>query len=949
MLGEFRPESLHFSAALELKSPATNLDLPQAGYANETPVEQGFYYGMRILGVRWVLVSDMRLIRLYSVESDGEYEEFDLRQCTEEDAFRRLYFLLSRECLIQNLEESQVRLLYLKSTGRQTEIRDTFYQLYYQIRADLFDAIDAAAKSLVSVPSRNDLLQATQRLLDRLLFIYYCEDHPQQLIPDDTTARVTAAARSLPGSSECKVYTALKDLFREIDRGSPPASGLRVAGYNGELFKLHPIIDHIDLPDSLHDKIYHAIGSRNKARMCKGVWGLHEYNFWSELNEHLLGHIFEESLSDLQELGASSEMSLHEKLLERKKGGIFFTTSILSDFLSGSAINAILDERAPLTTGSPDPGEPLRARLRQLLSLRVVDFACGSGAFLVSAYRLLLSEFWRLRTSLGSLAAASGAAPDLFEHQEAIGQASLLRDCLAGVDCLPQAVEIAKLALWLRSAKKGEKVPDLSASMIAADSLRVASTFDLLHAGAGSFDLVLGNPPWGGQAEPSAYAEAVSALGLSTEEKWDSWELFVALGIRALREGGRLALVLPDSLLYPQKSRIRRAIFDSCQVEKLHNLGPDWFGKDVRMGTVILQARRGPARREAQILCAVVAGKLREDAIRGEVPLSQIESQRARLVPSDRVLDSETREIEVFRGIKDDEIIDALLRRSLRLEDVCERGRGEEMNKAGILWQCPSCLSPTTPGKKKKGGGLEDKKCPKCAFLIRTGVAQETTLVTDSQPAPGSAVGFIDGGDICRRYHRVLPNKWLHLDLSGWEYKPASLYRSPKVLLRQAGVGLFATIDNTDARCPQSVYIYRLLQERQLAGYSHEFILGAMLSRTMAFCVFKRFGEVDPAKAHAKLTHERLADLPIPEVDFADPRQRNLHGTVTASVLALLDGNERIGGAADREIERSLRELWGISPQDGAYINAEFYDLPDGQAIRDLFPEGRPRPESFAV
>jgi hypothetical protein len=723
MLGEFGNEQCRFTGVLELKSPETKLDAPQPGYGNETPVDQGFYYGTRILGVRWVLVSDMHILRLYSVDSEGEYEEVDLRDCTDAAQFRRLHFLFSHECLIRQDEQSPVHLLYTKSTGHQLQIRDSFYKQYYEIRRDLFDAIEAGAESLPRQPNREELLQATQRLLDRLLFVYYCEDHPQQLIPNGTIASVAKAARSLPGRSNSKVYAALKDLFREIDAGSPPGSGVTVAGYNGELFKDHWIIDHIDLPDTLHDTAYVTVDPRGEVRRIEGAWGLHEYDFWSELNEHLLGHIFEESLSDLHELGASDTVSLDQKLKERKKGGIFFTTSILSDFLSASAIEAILNEVAPILPDG-DVGASLAQRLGHLVKLRTIDFACGSGAFLVSAYRLMLHEFWRLRASLDALAGEAGAAPGLFERKESENQATLLRDCLAGVDLLPQAVEIAKLALWLRSAKKGEKVPDLSASLIATDSLRVADVFERLHAQPGSFDLVIGNPPWGGEVHPEAYREALAELDLSADEKWDSWELFVALGLRALREGGRLALVLPDSLLYPQKARIRQVLFQSSTVEKLHNLGPDWFGKTVRMGTVLVQARRGPVMKNARILCAMAAGELRERAIRGEVPLTQIETQRGRLVPVDRVLASPTREVEVFRGTRDDEVIDGIIARSVSLEAICDRGRGEEMSKGGLLWECPSCLSPTTPGKKKKGGGLEDKKCPQCGHVLREKTAR---------------------------------------------------------------------------------------------------------------------------------------------------------------------------------------------------------------------------------
>lgn len=205
-------------------------------------------------------------------------------------------------------------------------------------------------------------------------------------------------------------------------------------------------------------------------------------------------------------------------------------------------------------------------------------------------------------------------------------------------------------------------------------------------------------------------------------------------------------------------------------------------------------------------------------------------------------------------------------------------------------------------------------------------------------------MGFIDGDDINHRYQRVVPSKWLQLGLSGWSYKDAELYKPPKILIRQAGVALVATLDYTDSYCPQSVYIYRLKEDQAAAGYEHEFVLGALLSRTMTYFVFKRFGEVDPAKAHAKLTHERLAELPIPSVDFTDSGQRRLHVKIVDNVRKLLDRTAKLGEEEDREIEAALRSLWGISPEEGAYINGEFYDLPDGQALRDLFPLGRPKP-----
>lgn len=952
VLGAFSDVDHRFVAAVELKTPGTDLDLPQSGYGYETPVEQGFHYGKNILGVRWVIVSDMRLIRLYSVEAEDEYEELDLAECVDAAgnstaAFRKLIFLLHHDYLIKNHRTSSVSLLYVKSAERQIAIRDSFYEVYYSIRADLFDAVRKASGALTPIPSRQELLAATQRLLDRLLFIYYCEDHPQQLIKNGTFESVTHAARLLPGRKDTRVYEYLKQFFREIDAGSPPSSGLRVAGYNGELFKEHPIIDRIDLPDSLHDRKYTARAPRME-RIIHGVWGLHVFDFWSELNEYLLGHIFEESLSDLDKIGVVSDDLVVEKMRERKAGGIFFTSSILADFLCASAVHATLDDLAPL---HGDDDEQLRValekRVASLLALRAVDFACGSGAFLTSMLRELLVEFWRLQSALASLKAKNGHHEiDLLAAASVVGQARQLPGCVFGVDQLPQAVEIAKLAIWLRSARKDEKVLDLSKNIVAADSLDLPGTFDRLGRSAGSFDIVVGNPPWGGEVDPQTYRRAVDYLGLSDDDTWDSWELFLMLAIRALRDGGRLALVLPDSLFYPHKARIREVLLSHTDVEKVHGLGPDWFGPDVRMGTVVVQARRGPSDRDGDILCMLLAGKLRGRVIEGAVPLTQVEAQRSRLVPTARVVSSPTRELEIFRSADDDRIIATMAKHSVHLSGengLCARGRGEELNKAGLLWICPSCLNPTTPGAKRKGGGYKEKRCETCNHLLTAKAVDSQTLVSASKP-DGKCVPFIDGDDINRRYAGVEPQKWLRLGIPGWSYKDASLYRAPKILLRQAGVGICAVLDETRARCPQSVYIYRLRASEAAKGYRHEFVLASLLSRTMAYFVFKRFGEVDPAKAHAKLTHRRLADLPIPVVDFRRSARKKAHDTVVANVRRLLSGKAEIGGEEDREIEHILREMWGLSGADGAYINGEFFDLPDSQALRDLFPDGAPRP-----
>lgn len=953
MLGRFiEGEAPDFLAVLELKGPRVDLDKPQARAGGLTPVEQAFEYGRGVLGVRWVVISDMQRIRLYSVESPHEAVSFDLDQCctaTGEPtaAFRELWGLLSRECLLDGGPNSPVARLLSKSVSRQLEVRDSFYEAYYLIRADLLEAIQSASAGLSPTPNRDETLTATQRLLDRLIFIYYCEDAPRRLLPPGTIKSITESARRLPGPSQSKVYGSLKELFREIDKGSPPGSLDPLPAYNGELFKPDRILDEIELPDTLHDKVY-EVSDGDQIRRVQGAWGLHAFDFWRELNAHLLGHIFEQSLSDMVDLSAGKKLTA-DRLGERKRHGIYYTSELLSDSLCEGSVRAILDEFAPIgrTRNHAELRERLNARRECLRRLRVIDLACGSGAFLVSCYQSLLGELWRIEDAINAL---SGARDDLITQSERLSRSQLLRDALHGVDLLPQAAEIAKLALWLRSARKGEKVPDLARNIISADSLDVDRVLELLETELGTFDLVVGNPPWGAEMAEDEKTRAAIRLGLDGTRDWDSFELFAALGMAFLKPGGRLGLVLPDTFFSPEKAKTRELLLRGGMVERINDLGPDWF-KDVRMGTVLLQLRRGEPQMGSTFRSVLLSGELRRRAIAGKVPLTQIEAKLGRSIPQDRALAANDFEIEVFRSVRDDEIMDRMLRSSIPLNELCNRGRGEEMSKSGLLWVCPSCFTATVPATKRKadphnpdGPKYRDKACPGCGLRLDESNAAERFLVTSKGPdASENQAGYVDGDDLIQRWQAVQPTKSIDLGLKGFPYKDRRTYEAPKILVRKTGVGLMAAYDTTGARFPQTVFFYRLTPTAQKEGYREPFVLAALLSRTMAYYLFKRYGQIDPARGHAHVTHKRLEALPIPRVDFSDPAQRQQHDEIVRLAEALLAGDAETSREEDMRIELLLRELWGISAEDGLHVNLELAQVPEGQVLRELFPEGLPK------
>ncbi len=448
MLGDFPPGgSGTFTVAVELKSPGTDLDRPQkTTIGTRSPVEQAFEYGRGLDDCRWVVVTDMMIVRLYSHDDDGVYVSFDLADAcrpgiTTDREFRTLYETLGHHALVAGGEKSAIAELLERSHQERERLTTGFYRTYFDIRVDLYDAIDAACAAAGIATARDDLLEATQRLLDRMLFMFYCEDHPSHLIPNDTVRTTVQTAQRMPGVAQSRVYELLKQVFREMDSGSPPASGLKLFGYNGELFKFHPILDVIDLPDALAKKRYSVELTGQRTRAVYGPWGLDVFDYWREFDERVLGLVIEESLSDLVALRTNQPVELAAKMAERKRHGIFYTSAVLSDFLADAAVRGLVDDHArrEAEVRGQDEDDP-ELRLQDLSELKIADITCGSGAFLVAAYKAMLGEYWRqVSIKVGD------AIPDLFTDLHQVTQASLLAGGLYGVDLLPQAVEIASL------------------------------------------------------------------------------------------------------------------------------------------------------------------------------------------------------------------------------------------------------------------------------------------------------------------------------------------------------------------------------------------------------------------------------------------------------------------------------------------------------------------------
>lgn len=364
------------------------------------------------------------------------------------------------------------------------------------------------------------------------------------------------------------------------------------------------------------------------------------------------------------------------------------------------------------------------------------------------------------------------------------------------------------------------------------------------------------------------------------------------------------------------------------------------------MGTVILQGVTTAAENDHRISTFVLAGRNRLDAQSGRRPLPQLEAALSQKISQQRCRRDEARQIQVLASDDELELLARIDEHSVPLGTLTEHQRGDEINASGVLWRCGNCMVYTVPGEKKKGGGYHDKKCPHCGGVVAPRDVVSERLIADLAHGP-YRVPYVDGGALTSRYAAPV-RRYLRTDLTPLvpALKADRVFQGPKILIRQAGVGVAATLVDDDSRCPQSVYIYRASETAITEGYSNEFILACLVSRTMNYIIMKRFAEIDPARAFAKLTHARIVDLPIPRLE-RDAR-RAVASEVSTLVRRVL-AQRGPGSESDQRIEILLRGLWGITPDEGRYINGFFSALPDGQAVRELFPEGAPQPIPFPM
>jgi len=362
----------------EFKDIRSGLDAPQRRHNdNRSPVQQGLGYlsaaragmfGHEPIVPIWAIITDMNEFRLYWADRGDRqslrfvinprdlFQGTSLIADTEEARFDRFLFqrLFHRDMLTVQAESGRSQLLRLieQQRFRQRELENTFYAEYRGFREHLYATLLIHnGEGADRFPgTRGRLVRLAQKILDRCIFIFFCEDmgrglrFPPQLLRDFLIHRSNDPYFDPNGF---EIWETLLRLFRAMNDGTA-FGGHQINQFNGGLFAADAALDRLLIPNMVFCDPGQGQNEASLARNRETLLYLSAaYNYaagWSEgfapvngepgpgpretksLGLYTLGRIFEQSITELEilEADADERPSLNREN-KRKRDGVYYT------------------------------------------------------------------------------------------------------------------------------------------------------------------------------------------------------------------------------------------------------------------------------------------------------------------------------------------------------------------------------------------------------------------------------------------------------------------------------------------------------------------------------------------------------------------------------------------------------------------------------------------------
>jgi type I restriction-modification system DNA methylase subunit len=896
-----------------LEAKALRVDLTKPEY-----IKQAITYAYN-RGITWAVLTDFEGLQVYNAQTGRLFINLSWDSYLKD--FDDLW-LLSRESLENNLLNERAE-KYGALPPRLGIEQRLFNQLRHW-REELFTQLYHYNPNL----SFNQIDEVIQRLFNRLIFIRTSED---RRIEDRV---LLGAVHEWRGSGRREeLIEALRSIFRDFD-----------GYYDSDLFALH-LVDQVFIESATVENIINGL--------YEIPGGMASYDF-SLIDADVLGAVYEQYLGHVatvvkqrtkeaqirMDLGLPSEptFELTAKKERRKEHGIYYTPRFVTDYIVKETVGRFLKERSH----------------NEILNVKILDPACGSGSFLIRAYDELLNYH----------AYRSGKSVTELDQYERL---PILIKNVFGVDLDMQAVEIARLNLLLRSLAKRETLPSLADNVRQGNSL-ISGTeqelrkyfgdnwqekkpfnwqqeFEGIMAGGG-FDVIIGNPPYVRiQTLPRDEADYYREFYQSAFGSFDIYILFLERAIKLLKPGGRLGFITSGKFLKANYGkRIQQLLHQNCTVETIIDLSAQQVFAEATTYPVMIVLKKGA---EDKLL--------RYTFIPAAVDLSKVTQP----IDTSSLSTTITNQEAIVKGIwppvaVGDTLLTKLSQNAVPLVELSER------IFQGLITSADKVYILEKRGEPTEGVVKVYSHSPGQEFKLESALLKPLLSGKDierySSPIPNRLLLFpykVTQG----KAELILPQEFASTYPKCWEYllqnretledreqgrmrhekwyafgrtQNLALHDRRKMAIPRLVSRLAAVYDSEGGFYLDNVDVGGLiLKEKDDAQYLY--ILGLLNSKLLDLYLHRI--SVPFRGGFYSANRQFLEPLPIHHIDFDNPSEKKMHDDLVALVDKMLELNKRLApirntpcterdelfreiNRTDEEIDNLVYDLYGLTEEE---------------------------------
>ena len=789
---------------------------------------------------------------------------FTYEDYLKEGVFDYIYDLFERENVANGSLDAYSENLCNRKGSETVDVH--FLSTLDELRTKLAVVISKLNREM----SEKDINYAVQQIIDRIIFLRVAEDrnvenygllalaNPKNKNEDDF--------KNYGFNGENSYYENLNYIF---DRANEK--------YNSGLFDEDAIVRNLNIDDkTIKDIIDELYTPKNP------------YQF-SVIPVEIIGNAYEQFLGKTISIDKNHKAVIELKPEVRKAGGVYYTPEYIVDYIVANTVGEAIKGKTP----------------DEIVNIKILDPACGSGSFLLGAYKYLLNyhkEYFLKNKTKKYM----GSRYEIIDESGNLAlwvRKQILINNIFGVDIDSNAVEVAKLSLLLKSFEDSfnvneygqgsllnEKIlPSLDNNIKCGNSL-IGNDFYESHLDlddatlykincfdwnskfrdimkTGGFDVVIGNPPWGASFDESSKGYIKNNYNHSDIEI-ESYILFIEKGIKNLSSNGYLGLIMPSNLFTNIRYfSIRKFILENCKINTLIDLGSGIF-KSVAADSGIIISNKN--------------------------------------IDSNNIINAFVGNIQGLENIKYN-----LYKQS------------DFVNNNNYIFNIYIRDIDKKIAEKIKDGKVELKNFVSFARGIEFGYSSKYVMNNKENDLykPIVAVRCI------QRYFIHFENKFIEFnEKDKSNFKSKDIYEKEKILLRRIGNKLIASIDFD--KYYNLCDIYNLLLKDD-TNINLKYLLSIINSKLMSYYLDIEFKSAK--KIFPKIPIANLEKLPIKNLNLDDKQDKEIYDKLVNLVDSIIDLNKKLSSeknpntnemlnariqAVDKAIDKIVYSLYNLTDEE---------------------------------